>query len=164
MKQGVQQFWQARNPRERRIIAAGFGGLLAALFYAYLWQPMAAERLRMQARLPQLRMEAAQMRQQLDEVTRLRAARSLQPEFNASLQGALEQAAATEGMREAVTRITPQADRRARVELGSVAFDAWVKWTARLHKDAGMRLESCRIEAQGAGKVRVEAVFAQGGA
>lgn len=161
MKQALQQFWQARSPRERMIIAAGCGGLLAALFYAYLWQPMAEERKRMQARLPQLRVEAAQMRQQVDEATRLRA---LQPAASASLQGALEQAAAAEGMRDAVTRVTPQADRRARVELASATFDAWVKWAARLQKDAGVRLESCRIEALGAGKVRVEAVFAQGGA
>jgi type II secretory pathway component PulM len=68
------EWWQGRNTRERALIAAGGPALVVALLWAYVWAPLEADRLRLAAALPTLRVQAQQLALQATDVERLRAA------------------------------------------------------------------------------------------
>lgn len=153
-------FWRERSSRERWVIGGGLSVLLLAALYAYLWQPMSEQRQRMRMRLPELRAQAAAMRSQAQEVARLKAMRTVTAIPAGGLQGALETAAQAEGMRDAISQISPQAGNRARVVLAAVNFDQWLKWVAHLQTQSRVHLESCHIEAlEQPGMVKIEAEF-----
>lgn len=71
MKETAYTWWRQRAPRERQLISWGGAGLLAALCYAYLWQPITVERHKLRATLPQPRENAAQMQRQAQETAQL---------------------------------------------------------------------------------------------
>ena len=76
MRERWREWWQARNTRERALIAGGGGALAVALLWAYVWVPLEADRFRLTATLPTLRTQAQQLALQAGEVERLRASAS----------------------------------------------------------------------------------------
>jgi general secretion pathway protein M len=161
MKKQLIQFWRSRAPRERVVLAGGSALLVLALGYAYGWLPIQRDAAQLRKALPQLRVQAEQLRQDAQEVARLRG-RPVVAQAG-SLAAAIEQRATASGLRERIEAITPLDAGRVRVVLPDVAFDAWIGWLGELQASHGARVESARIEAGGAqGMVRVEAVLAGG--
>lgn len=162
MKDPLIQFWRARAPRERVVLAGGAALLALALAYAYLWLPMERELAQLRQALPQLRVQARQLKQDAQEVGRLKV-RPAVVQASGNLARAVEQRAIAGGMRERIESITPHDAGRVRVVLPLVAFDDWVSWVGELQAAQGVRVEWARIEAaDAAGMVRVEAVLAGG--
>lgn len=155
--------WQQLAPRERRVISWGGAGLLAAVLYAYLWQPITEERHKLRANLPQLRETAAQMQRQAQEAGLLGASVAPTP------QGEAFKSAIHREMRETsfdgkTAQIDMLDENRASIILAAISFDAWVALLAGLQKGQGIRLESCSIQAlPEAGMVSVRAVLTAGG-
>lgn len=159
MKETAYTWWRQLAPRERRLISWGGAGLLAALCYAYLWQPLSAEHVKLRASLPQLRADAEIMTAQAEEATRLRQnARTALS--GPALQAAILQAANEAGMDGKSVQITLLDGHRVNLGIQGVAFDSWASLTARLQSEKNIRLESCSIDAMPeAGMVRVQAVM-----
>ncbi|MDR3428909.1 MULTISPECIES: type II secretion system protein M [Silvimonas] len=61
----AQGFWQARNARERNILAVGGAIVLIAVVYAGIWQPLVTQRAQLNKRVPQLQADLAQMQRGL---------------------------------------------------------------------------------------------------
>lgn len=161
MKKELIQFWRSRAPRERVVLAGGSALLVLALGYAYGWLPIQRDAAQLRKALPQLRVQAEQLRQDAQEVARLRGRPAVAQ--TGSLAAAIEQRATAAGLREAFEAITPLDAGRVRVVLPEVAFDAWIGWLGELQASHGARVESARIEAGAEqGMVRVEAVLAGG--
>lgn len=153
-------FWQQINPRERLVISGGALLLLIIIVYFYLWQPLSQERLRLRASLPQLKLSAAQMRANVDEVMRLKANLNQAPQSAQSLHTMLEQSAAAYKLRESMSQLNTEGDNRIRLSMASVPFDDWIQWLAQLQTQYRIRLESCRVEGLAQpGMVKVEAVL-----
>ena len=163
MKDALIQFWLARAPRDRRILAAA-ALLVAVLGFAYGWLPLQREAAQLRQTLPQLRAQAGQLQQDAQEAIRLRAQPAAKVEAEAgSLAAAVERRAQDLGLRGQIESITPQEAGRVRVVLPQVAFDAWLGWLGELQARHGVRVDSARIEAGDvAGTVRVDAVLAGG--
>ncbi|MDP2962916.1 MAG: type II secretion system protein M [Sulfurimicrobium sp.] len=159
MKESATSWWRQLAPRERRLIAWGGGALLAALSYAYLWQPLNTERVKLRASLPQMRADAALMNIQAGEAANLRQ-NTHTPLSGPALQAAILQAMIEAGMDDKSVQITLLDGHRANLSIQGVAFDHWASVTARLQSEKNVRLESCSIEAMPeAGMVRLQAVM-----
>lgn len=162
MKEIWQTRWQQLAPRERRVISWGGSALLAALLYAYLWQPLNTERHKLRASLPQLRASATAMALQTQEAARLRQNTGVTPS-GPSLQAAIEQAASESGADKNTMQITLLDANRANINFQKISFDNWTALAARLQGEKHVRLDSCGIAALAeTGAVRVQAVVVTG--
>ena len=160
MKSAWTHYWQNLLPRERWIIAGGGGLLCLALLYAYLWLPLHQQRQKLQASLPQLRIQAMQLQTARDEVLRLKiqvgtVARQILP-----LQQALTTSAAAQGL--TLQKVEMSGEHSALLLLENVAFDDWLRWLNVLQTQHGLHLltaEISRIEQ--AGRVTIQATVSQ---
>jgi len=129
----LRQWWRAREPRERRVLAAG--GLVAGLIVLYtgVWSPWQAELARLRVQVPEQRASLAWMQDQLARLGpaagRLAAAsrtRSL------PLLTVVEQTAREAGLRDTVRQIQPGEKGEVNVWLQDAGFDTWLQWTDAL--------------------------------
>ena len=158
----VQNWWRNLALRERRVIAWGAGALLLALAYAYLWQPLEAERTKLKAGLPALRTAAAEVKAEAEEAVRLKSLGS-SPVTGAALQAAVRQAANDAGNGKTL-QLGMLDDTRVNAAWPAISFDAWTGMLTALQAGQHVRLESATVEALPAtGMVRVQAVFSAGG-
>lgn len=160
MKTQPADFWNARTPRERRILGSGVLALALLLGYAWLWLPVQRESAQLRADLPALAMQAQQVAAGRQVVAALRTRSA--PSSAGDLAARVEDLAVAGGLRARIEAIVPLDAQRVRVRLPEVAFDDWIVWLDTLQK-AGVRVEYARAEASGVGAVRAEAVLAAGG-
>jgi general secretion pathway protein M len=162
MIERLRDWWSARNARERALIGIGGGALAVALFWAFVWAPLEADRVRLAAAMPALRAQAQQVALQVAEVERLRAAARTRGGGVPS-QPAIEETLKTAGLRAAVTGISVLGGGRVQVNLGIVPFDALVRALAQLTESHGLAVETIGLKATGEpGMVRVESLLLQG--
>lgn len=162
MNELLKTWWQRLATRERRLIGWGGAALLLALAYAYLWQPLDAERHKVRAGLPALRATAAGVKAQAEEAVRLKdlGAPAL---TGAALQAAVQQAASDSGSGKTLQSAILD-DAHVSAAWSEISFDAWTAMLALLQSGKHVRLESATIDALPAsGLVRVQAVFSSGG-
>jgi len=163
MKESMARFWHGLNARERRTVSLGSAVLLAGLGYAFVWQPLAQDLVRLRAALPGLRAQAAQFQSAREEAQRLKAVAVANPLAQTGLQQVLEESAAAVGLQKAVERIVLESADRATLMLNSANFDKWVEWQAQLQTVHHIRLESCVIETNAqTGLVKIQAVVVRG--
>ncbi len=163
LKENVLRFWHGLNARERRTVSLGSAVLLAGLGYAFVWQPLAHDRVRLRADLPGLRAQAAQFQSARAEAQHLKAIAVVTPSAQTGLQQVLEESAAAAGLQKAVARIVPESADRATLTLNNANFDKWVEWQAQLQTTHHIRLESCVIETLAqTGLVKIQAVVVRG--
>ena len=160
----VAGFWDAFSARERAAVALALVFALGAALYLLLWAPGMAARQSLESALPRLRAQLEDMRWQRDEVVALRkkaGASSARGEAAAILRASVAQAP----FASAIERVDALPAGKARVQAGPVAFDAWLAWAANLHRELGVRVEQCRVQAlEEPGMVRVDATFSGGSA
>ncbi len=162
MKETLQTWWQQLAPRERLVIGWGAAGLLLALLYAYLWQPLDSERNRLRAALPALRVAAEEVRAGAEEASRLKAS-AAPATTGTALQAAVQQAASESGSAQA-PQLSLLDESRVSANWSAISFEAWTAMTAKLQNARHIRLESVTVDAlPEPGLVRVQAVFASGG-
>lgn len=163
LKESVARFWHGLNARERRTVSLGSAVLLAGLGYAFVWQPLAQDRVRLHATLPGLRVQAAQFQSASEEARRLKAVAVATPPTQAGLQQVLEESAAAADLQKVVEQIVLESPDRATLTLNNANFDKWVEWQAQMQTVHHVRLESCIIEINAqTGLVKIQAVVARG--
>lgn len=153
-------FWAERSGRERAVLLAAAGLVLAAALFALLWEPGLAARKSLAAALPRLRAELEDMRVQRAEILALR--KELDAASRRGDPGNLLRAsAASTRFAKAIGRIDALPNGSVLMQVAPVSFDAWLDWVENLQRELGVRLEACRVVAlEQSGLVRVEARFA----
>ena len=158
MKQAVMEYWQARNPRERMILASVAGITLAAILYAYAWMPIADERAQLRKTLPVTQAAAAQFNTHADEAEKLAGQAATRGNIN--VMGVIESSAKARNLRDKFSAVSAVDANHVRVVAASVAFDDWLAWSKELQAQ-GIRIDSVQASAapEGAGLVKITATF-----
>jgi general secretion pathway protein M len=131
------QAWNARAPRERRVIA-GMAVLVAAvLFLAFAWLPVERARSRLGNDLPRLRASVATLEHQANEVRRLRT-------MPASSEGGSPDAGALPALTGA--QVSSPAANRYRVVATDVEGGALLEWLASASSRRGLVVQSAHLE------------------
>ena len=145
-------WWAARSPRERRVLGAGTILLLLALAFV-LWFESERTRARLNAELPRLRASIAALERDAAEVQRLRTQPAAAPSAGAQspLVNLATQAGGLPGAQIAVLD-----DKRVKLTAGDIGFGALLEWLRNAQASHGMRVESARLDALAAGRVRAE--------
>ena len=159
MRARLRALWEARAPRERKVIAV-LAAVLLVIAYGLLLQLAGQARAPLRASVATLRAQAVALDQQALEYAQLRAA----PAATASsgdllqlVQGRVEAAGLAHGL---ARMDAPDADHVV-VVFGAIAFADWLDWVAGLQEQQ-VRLDSCRIEALATpGLVSISATLAR---
>ncbi len=156
MIEHLREWWRARAPRERAVIAGAGAALALALLWAYVWVPIEADRARLVEALPRLRAAAQEVAHEAAEVERLRAAVRARGGI-AAPQAAIEDTLKASGLGDGYAGITALGDGRVQVNLRAVPFDALARVVAQLAAEQGLAVERIALKASGEpGKVEVE--------
>lgn len=160
MKQALLAHWNARAPRERRVLAAGAVALVLMLGYAFLWYPARQGVTQLQNTLPELRADLNAMRVQSEEFARLRQTAPKTRLDAAGMRAAVQASAAKRGIDRAIVRMDMAGADRMRIVLGSVPFESWIGWVDSLQRDHQVVIEAARIDTLGQpGLAKVEMVL-----
>jgi type II secretory pathway component PulM len=152
----LREIWRAREPRERLVIGAGLALLTLAATWAYVWEPLTADRDRLVGALPRLRAQAALVAEQAAEAEHLRNAARTRG-VAAAPETAIADLARTSGVPDAATAVTVLADGRVQVSLRAVPFDAFARLLGQLSAMHGYTVESVTLRATpDPGRVQVE--------
>ena len=145
-------WWSGRSPREQRVLRTGAALLLLALALV-LWLESERTRARLNAELPRLRASFAALERDAAEVERLRAfpATSAQSGAQSPLVTLATNAGGLPGAQVAVLD-----DKRVKVTASDIGFGALLEWLRNAQATHGMRVESARLDALAAGRVRAE--------
>jgi general secretion pathway protein M len=155
----LSEFWSERAPRERVLLAGAAVAVVLVALYLFLWQPGLAASRRLAASLPKLRAQVELMRMQQAEIAALRKRVGTVAQAG-DLKSLLQASVARAPFLKSVQRIDAPSGDRATVVVAAVAFDEWLRWAAEAQREAGARLEKCRITAlDQPGMVRAEANF-----
>lgn len=156
----LDEAWANLAPRERNLVGIGLLVLLPVALYFYLWQPLAAERARLDTRVAQLRGELAQLRADSEEVKRLRGQVPIRGA--STLEATARLAASRFQLEDKLAEVSAQGGDRLVVNMQGVAFDAWLRWVGELGVQ-GVGLDACKVEAlPEAGQVNARATLTRG--
>lgn len=147
MKARLQQFWKQASPQERWLVGGGFGLLLVVVLVFYVWQPLVRDRQKLRAYLPQLRINAEQVRLNATEVGKLKALPPSAILPNGDIRGVIETSAAAFKLRESLEHTNVEGNERISIAMTQISFDSWVRWLGHLQQQYRIRLESCQVEA-----------------
>ena len=151
MKQMWNEFWQARNPRERMLLSYGGVFLLLALLYGLAWRPISDGRKKLAQSLPQLRADASQVRLSASEITGLKAnTGAALGDVRQSVESALQAA----NLRDKVSAVDRIDNQRVRVTLSGIAFDGLLTLLENAQSQQRLRVESLQIQAAESGRVK----------
>lgn len=136
--------WNALPPRTRVLAVAGTIVVGFALVYAAVWMPLQKDLKRLRASVPGA---AAQLQWMRNQAPLARAARARAVTSSGSITSAIEQSAASHGVRTFVSRIEQEGNAGARVTLDAVPFNTLVTWAADLQATHGAVIEDATIDA-----------------
>lgn len=157
MKQAWNEFWQARNPRERAILTYGGVFLLLSMLYGLAWLPISEGRKKLTRSLPQLRLDVAQMRTSAKEIIGLQA-NSPRPPGTGAASGeprqAVESALQVANLRDKVSAIDRVDAQRVRLALSGMPFDALLMFLESIQNQQKFRVETLQIQVAEAGRIK----------
>ena len=147
-------WYRGRPATQRRIIAFVVVAVVVAQLLALVIQAQRS-RDRLVAELPRLRASIAALERDADEVRRLRATPTAQPQAGTPLASLATNAGGVTGAQVSVID-----ERRVGLTGADVSFAALLEWLNGARATHGMRVESARIEANPSpGRVRAELVL-----
>jgi len=162
----MKAWFESLDPRERRMLIIGSALLGVMLFYLLAWEPLehGVESLRKSHAEQRARLQW--MQQAVAEVKQLRGSsgRPAQLAKGQSLLAAIDRAARSNQLGDALKRVQPDGSERARVWLEGASFDRLVRWVDSLQRQQGVRVVSSVFEArEEVGRVDARLVFEIGG-
>ncbi len=161
--QPLRRFWDGLRPRERLMVSTAAVITALTVFYLALWEPLHQRNEQLRARLAEQRALLVWMEERAAEVRALRGgpAPGRLPAGD-SLLGVIDRTARGADLKGRVSRIEPDGEDGVRVWLDGVAFDALVRWLARLQRQYGLTAASAVIDREGPGKVSARLVIRGG--
>jgi len=154
----LKNWWTSRMPREQSIVLLGAALVAAALVYGLVWQPSARGIRQLQAELPELRRQNAELQAMAFEAKGLRAQASQSvavppAERLAAVKHSLERAGLA-------AEASAEGDTRVRVRVADVDYAVWAAWLAGAEGELGARTARASVAAldkpEASGRVRVE--------
>jgi general secretion pathway protein M len=145
----MNRHWQARTPRERRILVAGAIVLAGILAWVGAWEPLDRKR----AALRQQVSDNAAALAWLRPAAANAAATGIRDEDGASLLARVDTTARTHGVQAQLSSIEPEGTQRIRLQFADVPFDALARWLEALAAQ-GVSVDELSIQrSPGAGRV-----------
>lgn len=144
IERGV-QWWAALQPRERRVL--GLGGGLTALVVVYLlaFEPAWVGRQRLQAELPALRGQLAQMESLAAEARQLAGQAGKPVDSPQQLKLALEQSIKAAGLSSSVSQLAV-AGELIDLRFKGVSFADWLVWLDSALRETRLRVVDLAVE------------------
>lgn len=159
MKATWQAWWQERQPRERRILAAGAAVCLLMLAWVFVHKPLVDARTALVQGNARLAADLAQMRQiaHLHQGDAPGGSSASAPRGGQSLLAVVDGGLRDLGLGPSLRRIEPAGEGRVRVRLEAVPFDPLVTWLETLAAGPGIDLaEIAASRTEYAGQVDVQ--------
>ena len=144
LRERLRKAWEARSPRERRLILI-LGVILSVVLYLWLVSTADRARTRLRSNLPQLRVQAEEFKQQAAGYERIKITPSTSPS-SGDLQMLAQTQADALGLSHALNGINALDDDQVQVTFQAVPFADWLKWAVAMQLQ-GVRFEKGRIEA-----------------
>ncbi len=143
--QKFRELWNARQPRERRILSLGAALLLLLLIWLLLIEPASEGRMRWRQVLPTLRSQLAQMRAIASEITALPArATSVAPLADVS-RPSLERSLKDKGLEIQNLAVS---DSSVSVSFSNVTFAALTEWLQQVQSSVRLIVTDATITAR----------------
>lgn len=137
----MRRHWQARTPRERRLLAAAAAVLAGLLLWAGAWEPLERKR-------DTLRREVTENAEALAWLLPTAArheARVPAAGDNASLLSRVDAAAGTHGVQAQLATLEPDGKHLIRMQFNEVRFDAFARWLDTLARQ-GVAVEELSLQ------------------
>ncbi len=144
LEQAVRR-WGALQPRERRVVGIGGGLALVAILYLAAFEPAWDGRRRLQAELPALRGQLAQIEGLAAEARRLSSAPSQATDSPQQMRAALERSIEAAGLKDTVAQLTVAGD-LIDLRFRSVGFPAWLDWLEQALRETRLRAVDVTLE------------------
>jgi general secretion pathway protein M len=138
-------FWHDRQPRERNALAIGAGVLVIALVYALLIAPAIEGRRQLQAALPQLRQQVAEMQALSQQAARLAGTTAAAPA--PATKESIDSSLRDKGLKAQAVTVDGEL---VRVQLSAVSFAALLDWLGDAQRTARLAVLDASITAQAA--------------
>ncbi len=140
--------WRELEARERTALVIAAVTLTVFMLYTFVWSPMEHDLKRLRVDVPRDRARLIVMRAQALQVNQLRSSGNAVHASGGAILATLEETAATEGIKQALTRMEPDGPTGARVTLQGVRFNSLARWLNELQSHDGVRVENASIDAQ----------------
>ena len=145
--------FEALQPREQLLVAAGGLVMVLALIYLVLWQPFALARSHRAQELESARSLAARIEQIGAQVQAQPSSGPPVVGHDVSLLSAVDQASKDGVLGKPLSRINPDGDDQVRVWIDDVPFDALLRWVDDLQSRYGVRIDNIAVERRSAAGV-----------
>jgi general secretion pathway protein M len=140
------RWWASLQSRERRVLGIGASLLSLVLVYLLIFEPAYVGRQRLQAELPKLRAQSAQMEGMASEAKRLSGqAATAGAESPQQIKVQLEQSIAAAGLQSSVSQLTVSGD-LIDVRFKSVGFAVWLQWFDSALRETRLRAVDIAVE------------------
>lgn len=141
--QPARDYWNARAPRERSILAALGGVVLLALLYLLLIEPALSGRAQLQKTLPGLRGQVSQVQGMSRELSATKPSgdAAAQPATRENIEASLTRA----GLKAQSVTVTGEL---IRVQMNAVSFAGVAAWLEQVAKSLGISVSEASIVAQ----------------
>lgn len=144
----MSRWWQGLAARERRVVAIGGALVLLLLAWAFIWDPLASSRARLQAGVQQAEADLAWMR---EAVPRLATSRAQGGVIGADRAGRSLPALADGSLREAglgahLSRLEPLGEGRVGLWFDDIGFDPFIVWLESFAPRYGIRVEELTVD------------------
>ena len=149
-------WWNAREPRERRVLAIGGAAAAVLLVWALVWHPLSRARADLRLRVAAQQADLAEMRVQAVRAQQLRGqgARAKVERQGKSLLALADATARSGGLGDALKRVEPAGAKTVKVAFESARFDALVGWIEALAAGYGVEAVELSVDrADGVGFV-----------
>ena len=144
--EALRLFWAERMPRERAILLAGGGALLAVIVFLLLIEPAYKGMGRLERSLPQQRAGAAELEALLTEVKAMRARPQVASVTSSEVRAAVDASLGRAGIKAA--RVVPLSDGDLQLTFSDVPYGSWAPWLAGIERELGARATSVTISAR----------------
>ncbi len=156
--------WDAREPREQRILAGGAVICVLLLGWALIWHPLSRARQDLLAQLSARQQDLAFLQQAEPQLKNLRqrdqtggARRQGQ-----SLLALADASARKAGLGPKIRRIEPLDNKRIRLEYKAADFDVLMAWLSDLKRHYGISADDLSLDrAAGTGQVNVRLTLSE---
>ena len=144
--EALRLFWAERMPRERAILLAGGGALLAVIVFLLLIEPAFKGIGRLERSMPQQRAAAAELEALLSEVKSMRARPQVASVSSTEVRAAVESSLGRAGIKAA--RVVPLSDGDLQLTFSDVPYGSWAPWLAGIERELGARATSVTVNAR----------------
>lgn len=141
MKKRLLEWFYGLTARERQLVLAAAGAVVAAVFFLGVWQPLDRAVADLRDRVERERALAAWIAGARAEADDLRGRHPQTPvrDRNQSLLSLVDRTSREAGLGKAVRRIQPNGDDQTEVTLEGAGFNALIFWLRDLERDYGTR-------------------------